>query len=82
MNHNVPKGALVFSLSRFDLYNGQHQGHVVIARGDGKFVSGGVEGLVPPYGTGRTVQVLDSWNPARDAQYLGWAYAPAAWPGP
>jgi hypothetical protein len=78
MDYNFPKGALVFSLSKFDIYKGVHQGHVVIARGDGKFVSGGAEG-VPPANT--SVQVLNSWNPAGGAQYLGWAYAPADWPG-
>lgn len=76
---NYPKGALVFSSSKWDLYNGVHQGHVMIARGDGTFVSGGVD---PNYGTHHTVQILNSWNPSPGATYLGWAYAPADWPGP
>ncbi|MFZ0831642.1 MAG: hypothetical protein WAM92_00890 [Mycobacterium sp.] len=72
---SFPKGALVFSRSSYDLGNG----HVVIARGDGKFVSGGVS---TSYGSHHTVQVLSSWNPSPGATYLGWAYPPADWPGP
>jgi hypothetical protein len=72
MDQNIPKGALVFSMSKWDVLNGVHQGHVVIARGDGTYVSGGAEGFTPAAGgTGASVQILRSWNPARDAQYLG-----------
>ncbi len=71
---NFPKGALVFSRSSYDLGNG----HVLIARGDGTFVSGGVS---KDYGTHHTVQILKSWNPSPGAEYLGWAYPPADWPG-
>jgi hypothetical protein len=76
MDGTAPTGALVFSVSDADLYNGVHQGHVVIARSDGSFVSGGVS---RQSGTGHTVQVLKSWNPAPGAIYLGWAYAPGNW---
>lgn len=69
MDTNIPRGALVFSQSKWD----QGAGHVVIARGDGRFISGGVDNS---YGTGYNVQVLNSWNPAQGAQYLGWANAP------
>lgn len=79
MDQNIPKGALVFSVSKWDLYNGVHQGHVLIARGDGSYVSGGVS---KAYGTGHTVQILNSWNPSPGATYLGWAYPPDNWPGP
>ncbi len=74
MDRNMPKGALVFSQSSYDIFNKKHYGHVVIARGDGKYVSGGV---LPSYkgvaGTGHYVQVLPNWNPASGAEYLGWA---------
>lgn len=76
---DFPKGALVFSISDFDVDNGVHQGHVMIARGDGTFISGGMS---QDSGTGHTVQVANSWNPDRTAGYLGWASAPADWPGP
>ncbi|WP_158021335.1 hypothetical protein [Mycolicibacterium chubuense] len=79
MDRNIPKGALVFSESQWDVVNGVHQGHVVLARGDGSFVSGGVS---KSYGSRHTVQILNSWNPSPGAQYLGWAYAPGSWPGP
>ena len=52
---------------------------VMISRGDGSFVSGGAS---PSFGTGHTVQVANSWNPSIGATYLGWAFAPADWPGP
>lgn len=73
MDQNPPKGALVFSQSKWDLIDGQHYGHVVIARGDGSYVSGGVS---KSYGSKHNVQVLPSWNPAGGATYLGWADAP------
>jgi hypothetical protein len=78
-DQNFPKGALVFSVSQWDIYNGVHQGHVVLARGDGSFVSGGVS---KSYGSHHTVQILDSWNPSPGAKLLGWASAPGDWPGP
>jgi len=74
---NPPPGALVFSVSDMDVWNGVHQGHVDIAQADGTFVSGGVS---PSYrglaGAGHTVQVLANWNPTPRATYLGWAEAP------
>jgi len=76
---DYPKGALVFSMSDYDIQDGKHQGHVMISRGDGSFVSGGAS---PSFGTGHTVQVANSWNPSIGATYLGWAFAPADWPGP
>lgn len=68
----APAGALVFSLSP-----GDSRGHVDLARGDGTFISGGVD---PRYkflaGGYHTVQVLPSPNPSRGSNVLGWAYAP------
>lgn len=69
MDYNIPKGALVFSQSKYD----GGAGHVDIARGNGQYISGGVSNS---YGTGYNVQLLNSWNPSPGAQYLGWAYAP------
>jgi hypothetical protein len=73
MDGTPPAGALVFSQSSWD----GGAGHVVIARGDGTFVSGGVSkrynGVA---GGGHNVQVLPNWNPAGGATYLGWAVAP------
>ncbi|MHA7666824.1 hypothetical protein [Mycolicibacterium sp. HS_4_1] len=67
----APAGALVFSLA------GDPRGHVDLARGDGTFISGGVD---PRYnlgpGGGHTVQLLSSPNPSRGSRVLGWAYAP------
>ena len=47
----VPRGALVFS-------TGADGDHVDISRGDGTYVSGGVQGLWPGYGNGHNVQIL------------------------
>ena len=77
MDPNPPAGALVFSQSQWDVIDGKHYGHVVIARGDGTFISGGVDsGYRGLEGGGHNVQLLSSWNPAGGADYLGWAYAP------
>lgn len=77
MDGTPPAGALVFSVSDLDVWNGVHQGHVDIAQADGTFVSGGVSrnyhGLA---GAGHTVQVLANWNPTPGSTYLGWAEAP------
>lgn len=52
-------------------------GHVVIAQGNGTYISGGVwKGWSGVAGAGHNVQVLNSWNITPGAQYLGWAYAP------
>jgi hypothetical protein len=73
MDGGPPKGSLVFSESSWD----GGAGHVVIARGDGTFVSGGVwTGYKGLAGGGHNVQVLPNWNPAQGAAYLGWADAP------
>lgn len=73
MDGAPPKGALVFSESSWD----RGAGHVVISRGDGTFVSGGVwKGYQGIAGGGHNVQVLPNWNPATGAAYLGWADAP------
>lgn len=64
----IPRGALVFSA-------GQDGDHVDISRGDGTYVSGGVQGLSPGYGDGHDVQILPSPNLGSWTLY-GWAYAP------
>lgn len=60
-----PRGALVFSRGSFGP-------HIDIARGDGTYISGGVQGLSPGYGDGHNIQILDSPNVARDWTYRGW----------
>ena len=73
MDGAPPRGALVFSESSWD----RGAGHIVIARGDGSFVSGGMwKGYHGISGGGHNVQVLPNWNPAQGAKYLGWAVAP------
>ena len=67
----IPRGALVFSA-------GPYGNHVDIARGDGTFVSGGVQGLSPGYGDGHQVQILPSANLGAWTMY-GWVYPP--WDG-
>jgi cell wall-associated NlpC family hydrolase len=64
----IPRGALVFSA-------GPYGNHVDISRGDGTFVSGGVQGLSPGYGDGHQVQILPSAN-LGDWTMYGWAYPP------
>ena len=64
----IPRGALVFSA-------GPYGNHVDISRGDGTFVSGGVQGLSPGYGDGHQIQILPSANLGAWTMY-GWAYAP------
>lgn len=64
----IPRGALVFSA-------GPYGNHVDISRGDGTFVSGGVQGLSPGYGDGHQVQILPSANLGPWTMY-GWAYPP------
>ena len=64
----IPRGALVFSA-------GPYGNHVDISRGDGTFVSGGVQGLSPGYGDGHQVQILPTANLGAWTMY-GWAYAP------
>jgi hypothetical protein len=64
----IPRGALVFSV-------GPYGNHVDISRGDGTFVSGGVQGLSPGYGDGHQVQILPSANLGAWTMY-GWVYPP------
>ncbi len=64
----VPRGALVFSA-------GPDGNHVDISRGDGTYVSGGVQGLSPGYGDGHDVQILPSPNLGSWTMY-GWVYPP------
>ena len=64
----IPRGALVFSA-------GPDGDHVDISRGDGTYVSGGVQGLSPGYGDGHNVQILPAPNLGSWTLY-GWAYAP------
>lgn len=64
----IPKGALVFSRNPRD----GGYGHVQLSRGDGTFVMGGSLGRA-------TVAV--STSPGAGGTFIGWAYAPDAWPG-
>jgi hypothetical protein len=64
----VPRGALVFSA-------GADGDHVDISRGDGTYVSGGVQGLSPGYGDGHDVQILPAPNLGSWTLY-GWVYPP------
>ena len=64
----IPRGALVFSA-------GPDGNHVDISRGDGTYVSGGVQGLSPGYGDGHNVQILPTPNLGTWTMY-GWAYPP------
>jgi hypothetical protein len=64
----IPRGALVFSA-------GPYGNHVDISRGDGTFVSGGVQGLSPGYGDGHQIQILPSANLGAWTMF-GWVYPP------
>lgn len=64
----APRGALVFTQSDYGY-------HVDISLGNGKYLSGGVQGLKRGYGDGSQIQVIDAPNP-RPYRLLGWAYAP------
>jgi hypothetical protein len=64
----VPPGALVFSA-------GPDGDHVDISRGDGTYVSGGVQGLSPGYGDGHDVQILPTPNLGSWTLY-GWVNPP------
>lgn len=64
----IPRGALVFS-------RGTYGNHVDISRGDGTFVSGGVQGLSPGYGDGHQIQILPTANLGEWSMY-GWVYPP------
>ena len=64
----IPRGALVFT-------SGPDGDHVDISRGDGTYISGGVQGLSPGYGDGHNVQVLPSPNLGSWTLY-GWVNPP------
>jgi hypothetical protein len=64
----IPPGALVFS-------TGPDGDHVDISRGDGTYVSGGVQGLWPGYGDGHNVQILPTPN-LGSWTLDGWVYPP------
>lgn len=64
----IPRGALVFS-------TGPYGNHVDISRGDGTFVSGGVQGLSPGYGDGHQIQILPTANLGEWTMH-GWVYPP------
>jgi hypothetical protein len=63
---NPPRGGLVFS-------KGSDGPHIDIARGDGTYVSGGVQGLSPGYGDGHNIQILHNPNVGRTWTYRGWS---------
>jgi len=64
---NPPRGALVFS-------RGFVGAHIDIARGDGTYVSGGVQGLSPGYGDGSNIQILPTPSVGDDDYtYRGWS---------
>ena len=64
----IPAGALVFS-------SGPDGGHVDLSRGDGTYVSGGVQGISPGYGDGHNIQILPAPN-LGSWTLEGWAYPP------
>jgi hypothetical protein len=67
-DRNPPRGALVFS-------RGFVGPHIDISRGDGTYVSGGVQGLSPGYGDGSNIQILPTPSVGDDSYvYRGWSY--------
>ena len=66
-DRNPPRGALVFS-------TGFVGAHIDISRGDGTYVSGGVQGLSPGYGDGSNIQILPSPSVGdENYTYRGWS---------
>lgn len=63
---NPPRGALVFS-------KGSDGPHMDIARGDGTYISGGVQGLSRGYGDKHDIQILPTANVGRGWTYRGWS---------
>jgi hypothetical protein len=64
---NPPRGALVFS-------RGFVGPHIDIARGDGTYISGGVQGLSPGYGDGSNIQILPTPSVGdENYTYRGWS---------
>lgn len=66
-DRNPPRGALVFS-------KGFVGPHIDISRGDGTYISAGVQGLSPGYGDGSNIQILPSPSVGDAAYtYRGWS---------
>ena len=63
---NPLRGSLVFSKNSYGA-------HIDIARGDGTYISGGVQGLKRGYGDGHNIQILPSPNVASGWTYRGWS---------
>jgi hypothetical protein len=63
---NAPRGALVFSKSPYGA-------HIDIARGDGTYISGGVQGLKRGYGDGHNIQILPTPHVGSGWTYRGWS---------
>ncbi|WP_431237289.1 hypothetical protein ACQ86B_21130 [Mycolicibacterium aichiense] len=63
---DAPRGALVFSKSPYGA-------HIDIARGDGTYISGGVQGLKRGYGDGHNIQILPSPHVGSGWMYRGWS---------
>jgi hypothetical protein len=63
---NAPRGALVFS-------RGSDGPHIDLARGDGTYISGGVQGLARGYGNRHNIQILPTPNVGRKWVYRGWS---------
>ena len=61
-----PRGALVFSKSPYGA-------HIDIARGDGTYISGGVQGLKLGYGNGHNIQILPTPHVGSGWTYRGWS---------
>jgi hypothetical protein len=63
---NAPRGALVFS-------RGSDGPHIDLARGDGTYVSAGVQGLSRGYGDKHDIQILPTPNIGKNWTYRGWS---------
>ena len=63
---NSPRGALVFS-------SGSDGPHIDLARGDGTYISAGVQGLSRGYGDKHNIQILPSPNVGKNWTYRGWS---------
>jgi hypothetical protein len=63
---NAPRGALVFS-------KGSDGPHIDLARGDGTYISAGVQGLSRGYGDKHNIQILPTPNLGKNWTYRGWS---------
>jgi hypothetical protein len=63
---NSPRGALVFS-------RGSDGPHIDLARGDGTYISAGVQGLSRGYGDKHNIQILPSPDVGKNWTYRGWS---------